>query len=162
MQQSERRRRRKESQRRRQNNFGMHRCWHVLSPIRQPPSSRRTSFSHQVGVTLSLPLLPQRYSIQESTNTKGNNLADHYLKISSTTTANNNAIRYNSHETSFGTILTAIYLFIYLFLSKSQINGGKTVWCKWKECLQFWGRNLDRTKVTSMGILRLCCTIVCI
>jgi len=34
-----------------------------------------------------------------------------------------NAIRCNSHETSFGTILTVIYL----LLSKLQINGGKSL-----------------------------------
>jgi len=66
---------------------------------------------------------------------QGDNLAEHSLKISSITTANYNAIRYNPHETSFGTILTVIYL----FLSKLQINGGKTVWCNEKNVCNIEG-----------------------
>ena len=43
---------------------------------------------------------------------QGDNLAEHSLKISSITTANDNVIRYNSHETSFWNY-TYCYLFIF-------------------------------------------------
>ena len=56
-----------------------------------------------------------------------------------------NAIRCNSHETSFGTILTVIYL----FLSKSQINGGKTVWCNERMFAILREKFRQNTKVTS-------------
>jgi len=72
---------------------------------------------------------------------QGGNLTEHSLKIS----RQNNAIRCNSHETSFGTILTVIYL----FLSKSQINGGKTVWCNERMFAILREKFRQNTKVTS-------------